>query len=68
MRIVLVKWLDPTSATNQWVSDNDVEFTQCQSVGFLIKKERGKIVLAQNISDGVSILISLPYLEAVLYQ
>jgi len=51
MKIVVVEWADSTTSTG-WENDPDLELCICETVGYLAKKTREKVVLIQSISDG----------------
>lgn len=50
MKLVLVEWVDSTSSTG-WENDPDLELSICKTVGYLTRKTKEKVVLAQSISD-----------------
>ena len=50
MKMVLVKWVDSTSIQG-WEEGDNMELCRCESVGFLIKKTKDKVILAQSLND-----------------
>lgn len=52
MKIVEVVWNDSTS-TQGWDSTPDMELCSCKTVGYLIQKTKGKVILAQSLGDGM---------------
>lgn len=52
MLIVEVEWDDSCSYANQWMQPNDnLEASLCKSVGYLVAKNKNRIVLAQSQHD-----------------
>ena len=50
MKIVLVDWVDSTSIQG-WEEGCDMGLCECRSVGYLIKKTKDKVILAQSLND-----------------
>ena len=52
MKIIEVEWEDSCSIANQWMKPNgDLEPSLCKSVGYLVSKNKKRIVIAQNYND-----------------
>lgn len=60
--MVLVQWEDSASATRNWVGkDESMGTVMCASVGFLHKRKRTSIVLAQSTAEmQVGHLLAIP--------
>ena len=52
MKVILIEWLDSTSSSG-WDSAFDLELSNCKTVGFLVKKDKEKVVVIQSNSDNV---------------
>ena len=51
-KIVEVIWEDSCSIANQWMRPNgELEPSHCKSVGYLVSKNKKRIVIAQNYND-----------------
>ena len=53
-QLVLVEWLDSRQPIASWMRLSEFEtqgVCKCVSVGFVLKKERGEIVLSPNMAD-----------------
>ena len=49
MKLVEVKWEDATSYANQWMTpDGNLEPMSCMTVGYVVSKNKNKLVLAQS--------------------
>lgn len=51
MRKVTVKWVDSKSYGNEWLDKEDIDkldVVHCESVGFIVKEDKDKILLAQS--------------------
>ena len=49
MKIVLVDWVDSASVGG-WAGEEDLNVCECKTVGFLLRKTKDKVVVAQSIS------------------
>lgn len=54
MKTVEIEWVDAISYSNMWVArDSKESLALCRSVGYLVKKNKEKVVIAQSsASDG----------------
>ena len=50
MKMVLIEWVDST-AVGDWTGDDDVELAKCRTMGFLLQKNKDRVVVAQSTSD-----------------
>lgn len=50
MNVVLVEW-DDSTAMGGWTDEADLELAKCRTVGFLITKNKNRVVVAQSTSD-----------------
>lgn len=50
MKLIEIEWVDSTSSTG-WEHDTDLELSTCKTVGYMTRKTKDKIVLAQSVSD-----------------
>ena len=56
-KIIEVSWLDACSFGNMWVSpDDEVTCSHCKSVGYLLKKDKDKIIIAQSDSNNGEVM------------
>lgn len=49
MKIVKVTWRDSHRYTYQMSQDDDVEITEIETVGYLIRKQNKDLVIAQDV-------------------
>jgi len=50
LKIVLVKWEDSASASG-WTDEDDLAPAECETVGYLLKKNKDRVVVVQSTSD-----------------
>ena len=53
MKLVLIEWVDSTSMGG-WTDNDDMDLCECETVGFLLKEDKKKVIVAQSISDGAT--------------
>lgn len=60
-QMVMVKWVD-SAAEGGWKTEPEGGISACESIGFLIKKDRTEVIVAQSRSDRgfVSDFIAIP--------